>query len=135
MKNPFSKTRKIHEPYAIYMMAGWEWRILKTYQRPDKEKNNSYARWLFATKSPHTNGDFEIGDGYSRPILETPQISLSKCSPEWRKHYPEKTQLENKLIVIGCSEKKNKQIKDKLISKYLETEKERRLAQIFEDLN
>ena len=42
MKNPFAKTTRQSEPYAIYKndMAGWEWRVLKTYQRPDKERSN-----------------------------------------------------------------------------------------------
>ena len=40
--NPFGKTRKVDEPYAVYRgHHGWEWRVLKTYQRPDKERSES----------------------------------------------------------------------------------------------
>ena len=70
--NPFGKTRKVDDPYATYRgPEGWEWRVLKTYQRPDKEKSNQCARWLCAVKSPYTYGSFEMGDTYVRDIKES----------------------------------------------------------------
>ena len=40
-KNPFGKSQSHDKPYAIYKNNyGWEWRVLKTYQHPDNEKNN-----------------------------------------------------------------------------------------------
>ena len=68
-KNPFGKTRKVDEPYAVYRgHHGWEWRVLKTYQRPDKEAANPYARWLVAAKSPYTHGSYDYGDTYVSDI-------------------------------------------------------------------
>jgi hypothetical protein len=43
-RTPFGKTRRLDNPYAVYTNPqGWEWRILKTYQHPDKEKTNQYC--------------------------------------------------------------------------------------------
>ena len=41
-KNPFAKSRKADNPYAIYEGHGFTWKILKTYQRPNKEKDNTF---------------------------------------------------------------------------------------------
>ena len=39
MSNPFGKTKKINEPYAIYSNSqGWVWKVLKTYKKPENEK-------------------------------------------------------------------------------------------------
>ena len=82
-KNPFGKTRHVTNPYAIYRNGSWEWRVLKTYQRPDKEAENKHARWLCAVKSPATQGVYEFGDVYVRSI----QARLVSASDEWRKYY------------------------------------------------
>ena len=88
--NPFGKTRKVHDPYAVYRgHHGWEWRVLKTYQRPDKEKNNAHARWLCAVKSPYTFDSFEMGDTYIRDVLGN--ALLVDASQEWEEHYVAKT--------------------------------------------
>ena len=89
MKNPFSKTTSQAEPYAIYKneMAGFEYKVLKTYQRPDKERLNQYSRWFLATKSPYTYGSYELGDGYINQILDDPQTHLVSATREWRDHY------------------------------------------------
>ena len=47
---------------------GFVFRVLKKYQRPDKEAENPFARWFVATKSPYTYGNWELGDGYVRDI-------------------------------------------------------------------
>jgi hypothetical protein len=89
MKNPFGKTVDRSKPYAIYVnkMAGFEFRVLKTYQRPDKERTNGYARWFLATKSPFTYGSYELGDGYVNDILSDPQIELISATKEWEQNY------------------------------------------------
>jgi hypothetical protein len=61
MPNPFAKTRKLHEPYAIFINnQGWEWRILKTYKQPSSEAKDKFARWYVAATSPHM-GDGQLG--------------------------------------------------------------------------
>ncbi len=82
-KNPFGKTRDADSPYAIYRSGDWEWRVLKTYQRPDKERENRRAAWLCAVKSPYTFGSFEMGDTYVRDVLGV----LAEQTDEWAVHY------------------------------------------------
>lgn len=84
-KNPFSKSRKADEPYAIYKGHGFTWKILKTYQRPDMEKDNEYARWFVAASSPMTYGSDELGDTYISDIRE--YGTLVYATDEWRQHY------------------------------------------------
>jgi hypothetical protein len=85
--NPFSKRVTENNPYAIYVdnRLNFEYRVLKTYQRRDKENNNDQARWHFATKSPFTYGNYEFGDAYIRDIL--PNCALIECTDEWAEHY------------------------------------------------
>ena len=63
-KNPFGKSQSHDKPYAIYKNNyGWEWRVLKTYQHPDNEKNNQYARWFVSATSPLMHdGGYEMGE-------------------------------------------------------------------------
>ena len=70
MKNECAKTRDVENPYETWVNegAGFEWRVLKKYQRPDKEAANQYARWLVAAKSPFTYGSWEYGDTYVTEI-------------------------------------------------------------------
>ena len=51
--NPFGKTISAEavqngtaEPYATYRAGALTWKVLKTWQRPDKEKGNQHARWF-----------------------------------------------------------------------------------------
>ena len=69
-KNECGKTRPVEDPYEIWEnpSSGFVYRVLKKYQRPDKEADNPYARWFVATKSPFTYGSWELGDGYVRDI-------------------------------------------------------------------
>lgn len=61
--------RNVNEPYEVWRNAyGWEWRVLKKYQTPEKEAENPYARWLVAAKSDATFGSYDIGDTYIRDI-------------------------------------------------------------------
>jgi hypothetical protein len=66
-----NKTRDVNNPYEIYLRPdGWEWRVLKKYQRPDKEAENEYARWFTAVKSPFTYDSYDMGDTYRLDILQ-----------------------------------------------------------------
>jgi len=71
-KNEKGKTRKVDDPWEIFHGYGalqdWEWRVLKHYQSPEKEKENPYARVFCAVKSPMTYGDWEYGDVYCHDI-------------------------------------------------------------------
>ncbi|HRR49606.1 MAG TPA: hypothetical protein P5293_06610 [Bacteroidales bacterium] len=70
MKNECGKTRDIKNPYEIWVNnQGWEWRVLKKYQTPEKEMKNPYARWFCAVKSPFTYGSYEYGDTYVKDII------------------------------------------------------------------
>jgi len=91
--NPFGKSRKfqnntVEDPYAIYRNShGWEWRVMKTYQHPDNERDNPYARWFCAVSSPMTHGSYDLGDVYVSDILGDGQGRLSAFTPEWQSHF------------------------------------------------
>ena len=88
-QNPFGKTTTQDKPHAIYKNNfGWEWRVLRTYQRPDKETDNQYARWLVAATSPLMgDGGYEIGDTYIRDIMGPAQGYLVSATDEWKQYY------------------------------------------------
>jgi len=68
-KNLCGKTRPTDNPYEIWKgPGGFEWRVLKKYQKPSLEAKNPYARWFCAVKSNMTYGDFEMGDTYVSDI-------------------------------------------------------------------
>ena len=69
MKNLCGKIREVENPYEIYKAGDWEWRVLKKYQSPEKEKQNQYARWYCAVKTPMTYGGWEYGDTYISDIV------------------------------------------------------------------
>lgn len=82
MANPFAKSRKTDAPYAIYQgPGGWEWRVLKTYKQPANEAKDAYARWFVAAKSPHTYGEFEMGDTYATEVLRYGR--LTAATEQW----------------------------------------------------
>lgn len=68
--NECGKTRKVNNPYEIWISADarWEWRVLKKYQSPEKEADNTYARWFCAVKSPMTYDGYDMGDVYVNDI-------------------------------------------------------------------
>ena len=89
LKNPFGKGRPKDSPYAIYSnYQGWEWHVCKTYQRPDKEQGNQYARWFCFVMSPLCP-EGEYGDVYISDILGGGQARLDAGSSddEWTAHY------------------------------------------------
>lgn len=71
-KNMHAKMRDVNQPYMTFTantFAGpTEWRVLKRYQSPEKERSNNYARWLVACKSDMTFGNWEYGDCYIHDI-------------------------------------------------------------------
>lgn len=69
-KNECAKTRPLDNPYEIYRMGDWEWKVLKKYQSPSKEAANPYARWFCGVKSPFTYGEYELGDCYCTDIKQ-----------------------------------------------------------------
>ena len=71
-KNECAKMRDKENPYEIWRNddAGFEWRVLKKYQKPELEAKNPYARWFCAVKSPYTWGSHELGDVYVSEIKE-----------------------------------------------------------------
>ncbi len=70
-KNECGKTRKVEDPYETWKgPAGFEWRVLKKYQKPELEAKNPYARWYCAVKSNMTYGSFEYGDVYVSEIKD-----------------------------------------------------------------
>ena len=71
-KNPFGKSN-FDAPHAIYEGDG-PWghaiiHVIKTYQHPDNERKNRYARWLIGAKTDMTFGSFDYGDTYVSEAL------------------------------------------------------------------
>ena len=88
MPNPFAKTRKLEEPYAIYGgyvpgIGDAEFRVLRTYKMPKNE--GPHARWYVAGKSDATFGSFEYGDMYKTEIISFGQ--LLAATAEWIETY------------------------------------------------
>jgi hypothetical protein len=68
-KNLCGKSRKVDAPYAVFRSEdGWEWKVLKTYQAPEEESLNPYARWFCSVSSPFTHGGYDMGDVYVRDV-------------------------------------------------------------------
>ena len=67
-KNECGKMRDKENPYEVWKGNGFEWRVLKKYQKPELEAKNPYARWFCAVSSPYTWGSFELGDVYVSEI-------------------------------------------------------------------
>jgi hypothetical protein len=101
MKNPFAKTRKVSKAYATFQRAAWEWRVLKTYQLPQNENKNRYARWLVAAKSPHTFGSWEIGDTYVKDLLAIPGIRMIQADEEFKDAYRPYTSAASSFLPAG----------------------------------
>jgi hypothetical protein len=74
--NKCGRSRPKDKPYEIWLawdlgdMGTVQYRVLKKYQSPDKEKQNEYARWFLATRSACTYGTFELGDGYCNEVKQ-----------------------------------------------------------------
>ena len=86
--NPFGKSRKVDEPYAVYKgdsrLGFIEYRVLKTYKHPDNE-NGQFDRWFVAGKSDATFGSWGYGDMYKAEIVK--YFRCEDCTSEWAKYY------------------------------------------------
>ena len=73
MANPYGKTRKADNPYATYYneRIGWTWKVLKTYQTPEKGSTNKYAVAFCEVDSPLCQGIPDLGDTYLDDISGT----------------------------------------------------------------
>ena len=60
---------------------------MKTYQHPDNERDNPYARWFCAVSSPMTHGSYDLGDVYVSDILGDGQGKLTAFTKTWKTHY------------------------------------------------
>ena len=78
MSNPFAKSRPQHQPYAIYRIGDFIWRVCKTYSQ---DPLKPYGRFFVWASSPMTYGLFEGGDAYAAEILNG--AHLVACEPEW----------------------------------------------------
>ena len=84
-KNPFAKSRKVNEPYAIYRAGDRTWHVLKTYKQVKNEDEDSYARWFVAAKSDATFGSFDMGDTYAAEVQR--YGALVAAEPAWLEAY------------------------------------------------
>tara|TARA_R110002167_G_scaffold281166_1_gene486598 strand:+ start:336 stop:611 length:276 start_codon:yes stop_codon:yes gene_type:complete len=88
-KNLLGKSRKQDNPYAVFKGEGpfgeTEMLLLKTYQIPTKERENVYARWFVAVKTPMTYGSYDMGDSYIKEA--TMGLTLTYASPEYKEQY------------------------------------------------
>lgn len=69
--NPYAKSRKSENPYAVYgdpRLPGWEWRVLKLWQGPNATRNDKYARAFCLVTSPMTGPGGDMGDTYCREV-------------------------------------------------------------------
>lgn len=85
MKNEQGKTRKVNEPYEVWVREEWVWRVLKKYQSPDNEAKNEYARWFCAVESPFTKPGYEMGDTYVSEITKFSSKMSEKEMTEYLK--------------------------------------------------
>ena len=88
-KNLCGKSRSKEDPYAIFKGIGpfgdTEVRLLKTYQKPEKELTNQYARWFVAVKSDFTYGSYDIGDSYINEVVRG--LTLEHATDEFKENY------------------------------------------------
>lgn len=76
MPNLCGKMRDKSKPYEVWENSrGWQWRVLKKYQTPEKEAANSFARWFCFVTSPMAP-EGEYGDCYVKDI----QMNAKKTS-------------------------------------------------------
>tara|TARA_R100001530_G_scaffold35286_1_gene27519 strand:+ start:828 stop:1082 length:255 start_codon:yes stop_codon:yes gene_type:complete len=66
--NPCAKTRPVENPYEVWKLGDWTWKVLKKYQKPEREAKNPYARWFCAVSTPYTYGSYDMGDVYVTEI-------------------------------------------------------------------
>ena len=86
--NLYGKTRKVTEPYAIYVEGDYEIRVLRTYKTPENERKkgkSQFISWFTAAKSPATHGGFDMGDMYKDVVLDGTRLVYADV--EWIEDY------------------------------------------------
>jgi hypothetical protein len=64
-KNECGKTRKVGDPYEVWVAGEWTWNVLKKWQADD---NKPYARWFCQVVTPMTGSSGDLGDVYVADI-------------------------------------------------------------------
>ena len=91
-KNLMGKSRKVNDPYEIYVAPGWEWRILKHNQSPEGEAKNPYASCFCAVQGSGTFGGYDMGDTYIKDftsygtLLTEDEKALHLAENPWRQY-------------------------------------------------
>jgi hypothetical protein len=93
-KNLKGKTRKVNDPYEVYVAPGWEWRVLKHNQGPEGEAKNPYASCFCAVKGSGTFDGYDMGDTYIKDftsyghlLSEDEKVAhLARPENHWREY-------------------------------------------------
>jgi len=89
LTNPFGKSQ-FDKPHAIYEGHGpfghCIVHVIKTYQHPDNEKKNHWAKWLIGAKTDATFGSFDYGDTYIHDAL-VGEMRLVSSVEGWTDYY------------------------------------------------
>ena len=83
------KAATVEEPHATFtgLDGGWTWKVLKVYCGAKADKADAHARWHLAVKSPHTFGEYEMGDTYISDVL--PYGQLTSATDEFKAYFKE----------------------------------------------
>jgi hypothetical protein len=65
VKNPCAKSRKVGDPYEVWVAGDWTWNVLKKWQVDD---NAPFARWFCQVVTPMTGSRGDLGDVYVKDI-------------------------------------------------------------------
>ena len=89
-KNLMGKSRNNKDkPYAIFEgmnpFGNTTVKLLKSYQKPEKELLNLYAKWMVGVKTDHTFGSYDLGDSYIQDVVRG--LSLTYASDKFKENY------------------------------------------------
>jgi hypothetical protein len=84
-KNPYGRTVKPEQAHFVYQSfdGSWTWYVLKTYQTPEKEAQNPYARWFCAVSSPFLHPP--LAGGKNKVQLEYGDVYVAEIKRQARK--------------------------------------------------
>jgi hypothetical protein len=85
MGNQIGRKAAIEDPWASFEHArsDWEWRILKAYKQGDTSRKDQAARFHCAVMSPHTMGNWELGDVYVTDLIFGQGVQLMTHKKEF----------------------------------------------------
>ena len=76
-------------PYAIFEgispFGNTTVKLLKSYQKPEKELLNLYAKWMVGVKTDHTFGSYDLGDSYVQDVVRG--LALTYASDTFKENY------------------------------------------------